>query len=127
MADEKMIKGIDNIFYFVSNMERSIDFYKNTLGLKLVYESEYWCGFDVNGTTLGIHQIEENREKEIDLSNIGGQVTFAVDNVHKAYEELKNKGVKFITKVMEDPWADLAKFIDPDGNVLNIRKAKNES
>ncbi|MBI2029884.1 VOC family protein [Candidatus Gottesmanbacteria bacterium] len=89
----------------------------------MTFENENWARFDINGATFGIHRLEEERE-EIDMKNLGGQVTFAVDDVHKAYTELKNKGVKFITEVIEQPWADLAKFVDPDGNVLNIRKGK---
>lgn len=123
-----MIQGVDNIFYFVSDMKRSIEFYRDVLGLRLLKEGEQWSTFEVGGLVLGLHSTQG---KPL-LQNVvgergiiaGAQVTLRVDDVHQAYEAFRAKGVQFVSNIIEQPWADLAKFVDPDGNRLIIRKVK---
>ena len=39
----------------VSDMERSVQFYRDTLGLKLRFQSPDWTEFDLGTTTLALH------------------------------------------------------------------------
>jgi catechol 2,3-dioxygenase-like lactoylglutathione lyase family enzyme len=39
----------------VSDMERSVRFYRDTLGLKLRFQSPDWSEFDLGPTTLALH------------------------------------------------------------------------
>ncbi|MBI2434894.1 MAG: VOC family protein [Candidatus Hydrogenedentes bacterium] len=123
-----MICGVDNVFYFVSDMGRAAAFYRDVLGLTPICLGDNWSTFDVGGFTLGLHSTQGRPL----LQNVvgekgviaGAQVTLRVDDVHRAYAELTQRGVEFVTPVIEQPWADLAKFVDPDGNRLNLRRAK---
>jgi len=48
-----------------------------------------------------------------------------VDDVDKAYQDLKAKGVKFITEPKDQHWgARTATFTDPDGNKFTIETFK---
>jgi uncharacterized glyoxalase superfamily protein PhnB len=48
-------------------------------------------------------------------------ITFEVDDIQKAYQELKGKGVKFIRRPEAEEWGGkFATFTDPDGNYLQI-------
>jgi len=87
----EIIKGVNNFFYFVSDMEKSIKFYRDVLGLRLVYENDNFSIFDVNGVNLGIHKID-NKMRGLDLTNLGGQVTFAVEafSIKEIKEIIKN-------------------------------------
>ena len=51
-----MIKGGTTTIY-VSDMDRAVDFYTNTLGLKQTYRAgNEWCGIDAgDGLQLGLH------------------------------------------------------------------------
>src|SRR5215470_2928036 len=39
----------------VTDMERSVGFYRDTLGLKLKFQSPDWSEFDMGTTTLALH------------------------------------------------------------------------
>ena len=39
----------------VSDMDRSIRFYQDVLGLKLKFQSPVWTEFDVDSATLALH------------------------------------------------------------------------
>ena len=47
---EKMLTMV-----MVSEMDRSVRFYRDTLGLKLRFQSPAWTEFEVDGTTLALH------------------------------------------------------------------------
>jgi uncharacterized glyoxalase superfamily protein PhnB len=88
------------------------------MGLEKKYEYSSYVGFECGGVEIGlIPKIREGQK----VSTVSPSVEFLVDDVEKAYRELKNKGVKFIKELHEEPWGGKqATFTDPDGNVLEI-------
>jgi predicted enzyme related to lactoylglutathione lyase len=46
------------------------------------------------------------------------------DDCRETVEELKSRGVEFVSDVLEFPWGIVAQFPDPDGNVLQLREAR---
>jgi len=57
--------------------------------------------------------------------NKGGSVflCFQVEDINAAYEELKNRGVEFITSPKVTSWGqNVAYFLDPDNNIWEISK-----
>jgi uncharacterized glyoxalase superfamily protein PhnB len=52
-------------------------------------------------------------------------VEFLVDDADKVCEELKAKGVRFVTELHDETWGGRqATFKDPDGNVLEVTQIK---
>jgi catechol 2,3-dioxygenase-like lactoylglutathione lyase family enzyme len=49
-----MIQRIGCMEIPVSNMEESVDFYENVLGLKKTYEYPVWTSFDIGGTSFAL-------------------------------------------------------------------------
>ena len=49
-------------------------------------------------------------------------ITIETDDSRKTFEELKSRGVEFVSDVLELPWGYVAQFQDPDGNRLQIRE-----
>ena len=77
----------------VSDMERSVRFYRDVLGLKLKFQSPEWTEFDVDSTTLALHgggkpQPAPAREQFAGTASIG----FNVANLDSTCEDLKHKG-----------------------------------
>jgi lactoylglutathione lyase len=103
----------------VSDMGRSVRFYRDIIGLKLRFESPEWSEFDAGSTTLALHgggvpaPPSEGREQIAGRASIG----FNVENVHQKYEELKSKGVRSVMPPTqrEGEGIILTVFIDPDG------------
>src|SRR2546423_1370502 len=79
----------------VSEMDRSVPFYRDTLGLKLRFQSPEWTEFDVGSTTLALHSgglpaPPQGKEQYAGRASIG----FNVENVDQVFEQLKSKGVR---------------------------------
>ncbi|HXH61352.1 MAG TPA: VOC family protein [Fimbriimonadaceae bacterium] len=52
---KSLINGLDTVWCPVTDMERSVAFYRDVLGLKPGFESPYWTSFDLGGVQLGLH------------------------------------------------------------------------
>ena len=108
--------GYVNIF--VSDYERAMTFYQDTLGLEVNSADEDfgYASFNAGAITLGIAKANE----EALLGRHTG-VGFMVKDIHASYEQLKNRGVTFDMPPTEQPWGGiLALFKDPDGNVFYL-------
>jgi lactoylglutathione lyase len=103
----------------VSDMDRSIRFYRDTLGLKMRFQSPDWSEFDMGATTLALHGggkvqgVAGGKEQLAGTASIG----FTVENVDATFRELKSKGVRFVMEPTERQGEGirLAVAIDPDG------------
>jgi lactoylglutathione lyase len=121
-----MFKQIDYTMVIVSDMKRSIEFYRDTLGLPLKFESPDWTEFATGATTLALHGGGVTREYQDtgDQSKTAGacSIGFNVDDVDKAYEELKAKGMTFVMPPTqrEGEGIKLAVGLDPDGLAISF-------
>jgi len=114
----------------VSDMTRSIRFYRDTLGLSLKFESPDWSEFQTGTTTLALHGGGKPRSGEVhELGEgmIAGtcSIGFNADNLDSAYEELKSKGVDFIMPptLRKDEGIKLSVCLDPDGLPISIAES----
>ena len=99
-------------------MKRAARFYEEVLGLEKKYEFSSYVGFECGGVEIGLIPKLRGGEQAAPLSP---SVEFLVDDVEKFYRELKNKNVKFVEELHEEPWGGKqATFTDPDGNILEI-------
>ena len=113
-----MIKTVWCVTFYVSNLEKAAEFYEKTLGLEKKYEYPSYVGFECGGVEIGL--VPKLKEGER-VNHRSPSVEFLVDNVERFYAELKNKGVKIVKELHEEPWGGRqATFTDPDGNVLEI-------
>ena len=114
------IRGVDYVMYYVSDLKKGVDFYKNVLGLKPVGEpGESWAEFQAGNVTFDIGTYD--KEMVGKCSGVG----FAVEDVAKALTELKKKGVKIIDEVWESPVCHGASIADPDGNKIGLHNRKD--
>lgn len=113
-----MIKTVWSITFYVSDLKKAAKFYEKTLGLEKKYEYSSYVGFECGGVEIGLIPKPKENVRVVFTSP---SVEFLVDNVDKAYKELKSRGVKFIEELHDEPWGGRqATFIDPDGNTLQI-------
>jgi len=109
MKKSNYIKSIPYIRIGVEDLKKSASFYQDVLGLEKITEWPTGAIFDIAGVSLGI----ETRVKP--------EICLLVDDVDKAYRNLKDKGVKFVTEPKDQPWGGrTAAFVDPDGNAFEI-------
>jgi len=143
------IKETRHIGISVTNIEKSLIFYRDMLGLKIqrtmnekgTFINKILANSDVdvktiklsvnNNTTL-IELLEFKKPKpsakKINIENIGAShVAFTVYDLEKCYKILSNKGVKFksIPQISPDSYAKVAFCEDPDGIPVELVEVLN--
>ena len=103
----------DCVFYYVSDMERSIRFYRDVLGLKLL--SRDMVGrFDIDGV---LFEIVPAPEKAVSYRSGNASLCLRVDDIEEALKELQAKGVHTGEAEFKGT-GKLGSLEDPDGNVI---------
>jgi lactoylglutathione lyase len=116
-----MFKQLDYAMVVVSDMARSIEFYRDKLGIALKFESPQWTEFLTGTTTLALHGggVPQQHSGPPGGGKPAGacSIGFNVEDLDKTFEELKAKGVRFVMPPTEQPGEGikLAVAIDPDG------------
>jgi catechol 2,3-dioxygenase-like lactoylglutathione lyase family enzyme len=117
--------NLDHVWFFVSDMERSIAFYRDALGLALAMRhGDEWAELEAGGVRIGLHGSTSDRPPRgaTDGANPqGGTVVFRVEHLELAKARLEERGVVFHEHLGEVPgYARYASFEDPDGNHLQL-------
>jgi catechol 2,3-dioxygenase-like lactoylglutathione lyase family enzyme len=103
----------DCVFYYASDMEQSIHFYKDVLGLKLVSQ-DVVARFDIDGV---LFEIVPSAMKTKPRHGGNARLCLQVDGVEEALQELKAKGVH-VGHAQDKGTGVLGTFEDPDGNEI---------
>ena len=114
----------------VGDLDRSIDFYQNVLGMKLLRRKDYPDGkftlaFVGYGDESGNTVIELTCNWDTDSYDIGegyGHIAIEVDDVYEAVDELRNRGGKVIREAgpMNAGTTIIAFIEDPDGYQIEL-------
>ena len=114
----------------VSDMDRSVRFYRETVGLKLRFQSPDWTEFDIDSSTLALHSggvpaPPPDKERYAGRASIG----FNVENVDKVFEELKSKGVRVVMPPTQRPGEGIriAVMLDPDGLPVSFSQTVSQA
>lgn len=143
-----MIINVNHTSFTVSDLDRSISFYRNLLGLELISLTGRDPAFSekvtgIPGANLKIaylqapgHRLEliqylspSGEKLDCRTNNIGSaHLAFDVDNLPALYADLKAKGVQFKSEPLEVPAGPnkgtmAVYFTDPDGITLEFLQA----
>ncbi|MDQ0217452.1 glyoxalase [Peribacillus cavernae] len=114
-----------NVTVMVRDVNKAVQFYVETLGLKLEYQVDgHWAQVQAPGLTLGLHPIGENGSQLEKSDNLS--IGFEPENFDTSLETLRARGVVF-APIMEDKATRIAPFYDLDGNSLYLVQVKPES
>ncbi len=112
-----VVRGLDHVYYWVADMDRSVAFYTDVIGLSLVRrDGANWAVFDAGGRQFALHGAIEGRP----LRPGGAAAVFAVDDLDQAMRALEVKGVVFDHVGEVQGYARFASFQDPDGNTAQL-------
>ena len=103
----------DAVYYHVSDMEKSIAFYRDILGFRLT-SRDYVARFDVGGV---IFELVPNPPANMIAGTGNARLSLGTTDIRQATRELQARGVA-TTPVKEEPGGLLSFFKDPDGNEL---------
>src|SRR5215472_291913 len=106
----------DRIVIYVSDMQRSTAFYRDTLGLPLKFSSPGWTEFSNGGTTLALHRRMSGEASAAEPAAGQATLVFVLDDLRGAYETLQAEGVRFSMEPQTQPSGQtFAIMHDPDG------------
>ncbi|MFC1943700.1 VOC family protein, partial [Chloroflexota bacterium] len=143
----ELLQTINHLARTVSDMDKSMAFYQDILGLKVFFirvlkgrgieEGMRLPGADLRAYHMGLDENESvelfsfmhpkgKQQQELRLCDVGcSYVAFDVDNVQQAYEEFQSKGAKFISRpvhpIAERPEITMVYMLDPDNYVVELR------
>jgi catechol 2,3-dioxygenase-like lactoylglutathione lyase family enzyme len=105
--------SFDAVFYYAHDMERSVAFYRDTLGLPLV-SRDFVARFDIDGVLFEIVPAPPGSSPS---GSGNARLCLQVNDIYYAIAELKKRNVR-TTEVRVEPGGLLAFFKDPEGNEL---------
>lgn len=115
-----------NVTVIVSDLNRAIKFYTETLGLKLVNQIQnQWAEIQSPGLTIGLHPAGPHGPKPGNSESLA--IGFTVDNLDNDVITFTNKGIVFSPNITEDGPVRLAFFTDPDKNPLYLCEVRQNS
>jgi catechol 2,3-dioxygenase-like lactoylglutathione lyase family enzyme len=115
-----MIKRIEQVFLFVSDLNKSVSFYNELLGLPIVASENDWVTFEIDDQTLTLQKCAGEFTAHLN-SPRNVQFALEVDDLDSFYVNLEGKGVPFFMEPTDQSWGGrLAQLLDPDGNILQL-------
>ena len=117
-------RKIGAVILLVSNMEKSVKFYSDTLELPIKTRSKDWTEFFNNDTVLALHPARKRSKLN---PGSGILVGFEVSDLGLTMKKLKERKVKFFKKPKEEPFGKHAIVQDPDGHLISIAQLKEKS
>ena len=118
----------------VGNLDKSLDFYQNVLGMKLLRKHEFpeheftlaFVGYGDESDNTVIELTYNWGTESYDLGNAYGHIAIGVDDVYATCDRIKEKGGKVVREAgpMQGGDTVLAFVEDPDGYKIELLEDK---
>jgi len=108
---------------FVTDWERSLEFYSNTLEMPVSFAGAEmgWAELDTGEAHLALERVAPGDPESASLVGRFVGVSLRIDDIQATYDTLLSRGVEFLSPPEKQPWGgSLAHFRDPEGNVLTL-------
>ena len=119
----------------VGDLKRSIDFYTNVLGMRVLRQKDYadgrftlaFVGYDTEEEGAVLELTHNWDTREYDLGTGYGHVALEVDDAYKACEDVKKRGGKVTREAgpMKHGSTVIAFVEDPDGYKIEFIQRKH--
>ena len=109
------------VILLVSDMNKSVQFYKEVFNIPLKKKSDEWTEFFNKETVLALHPAK-NKEKVKSGQHI--LVGFSASDFDQTMRNLQDKKVIFFKNPREEGFGKHAIIEDPDGHLISIVKLK---
>jgi len=113
---------------FVSDMKRSVSFYRDAFGLPLRFESPGWTEFATEGATLALHSAEPATSEKVNAGHPSAgrcRPGLSISNINDFHERLVKAGVRCIQPPTETFGVLIAQYLDPDGLEISVSEDRS--
>lgn len=126
MTEQLRLEGLT---LTVESVERSLEFYRDKLGLTVEWNSAPAFAMIRHGAmTIGFLAFAEASKAGVAASSPEQKhaihVEFSTDNLDGLYEELSKNGVIFAEPPHDEPWERSMTAYDPDGYAVEFAQGK---
>jgi lactoylglutathione lyase len=126
---ERCPMRVNYAIVFVSDMKRSVLFYRDVLGLPLKFESPGWTEFATDGATLALHgTVVPISDKDIPRQAPGRcRPGLSVPNLDEFHKRMVEMGVHCLQEPTEVFGVRVAQYLDPDGLAISVGQERHGS
>ena len=108
---------------FVSDMKRSVAFYRDVLGLPLRFETPVWTEFETEGATLALHASDEAATPDGSREHPPAgrcRPGLRVPDLDAFHRRMVQHGVPCLQAPKDVFGTKLAQYEDPDGLAISV-------
>ncbi len=114
------IKRVGNVILAVKDLDKSIVFYHEILGLPIKNQRRTWVDLGQTGALLSLHPASLTSDHSSNTMEGGIVIGFLVGDVKSAIDELKTKNVKIHRDIVERDAGKNVIILDPDGYMVSL-------
>jgi metallothiol transferase len=112
-----LIREINHLLFSVSDLERSIQFYEDVFGAKLLVKGRSLAYFDLNGLWLALNVEKNIPRNEIQHSYTHLAFTVKEEDFNSLFHKLEELGVNILSgRKRDERDKSSVYFTDPDGH-----------
>jgi catechol 2,3-dioxygenase-like lactoylglutathione lyase family enzyme len=108
---------------FVSDMKRSVAFYRDTLGLPLKFETPGWTEFATQGATLALHSSQQPASGQDNPEQVPAgrcRPGLSVPDLDEFHKKLIAAKVPCVQEPKSVFGVRIAQYLDPDGLGVSV-------
>ena len=114
------IKKLGNVILAVKDLDKSLEFYHEIIGLPIRNQRRTWIDLGTIGAIISLHPASLTAEHIGSSIENGITLGFLVGDIKSAVEELKSKGIKIYREVVEREAGKNAIVLDPDDYLVSL-------
>ncbi len=105
---------MDTVFFWVSDLDRSVEWYRHVLGIEAGPRFGDWQIMVGEGPTFALHQGGGPHQA------VNAVVAFAVADLDNCLKEVERSGISPLGAVTDTGVSRFATLADPDGNQVQL-------
>lgn len=111
---------------FVSDMQRSVAFYRDVIGLPLKFDSPEWSEFATEGATLALHRAELPSTATGEAALPAGHCRpgLSVPDLDAFHLRMMDHDVVCTQQPKDLFGARIAQYLDPDGLAMSVSEER---
>jgi lactoylglutathione lyase len=114
------IKKVGNVILAVKDIDKSIQFYHELIGLPIKNQRRSWVDLGTTGAMLSLHPASLTAQHVGSSIDNGITIGFLVGDVQSAVDELKEKGVRIHRDIVDREAGKNAVILDPDDYLISL-------
>ncbi len=114
------IKKVGNVILAVNDLDKSLKFYHELIGLPIKNQRRSWIDLGTSGALLSLHPASLTEQHIGGSIENGITIGFLVGDVKSAIDELRAKGVTIHRDIVEKDAGKNAVILDPDEYLISL-------